>query len=578
MNNQSFTILGGGTAGASAANIIKTIFKNSEVNIIIDPNTPIIGVGEATVGNINAFLRLCNLFPEKVCLGDARGTIKTTVHFKDWHQKDHSYFTPITQIMHEYSDIMNYSISEKDAWMSNCGLRLALQNKSPFMKKEFVDKDVQLPRVWNEYAYNIDSGLFGQKLLNDAVSKGANILNNKITNISINHDSSIKNVELDNSTIIDSDFFIDCSGFAKLIPNALNLKYKKFPNMINNRAWATRIDYIDREQELPYLSGVECQTMEAGWRWQIGLRDRIGTGYVFSNEYISEEDALEEFKNSFDEDRIQEENCQLIKFETECLEEQSGKNWISVGLSSGFVEPLESTSIYFMHNNLMTFLHLATKDKLPVDQGNMLDNNQVWSGEWQGNLDRDDIDMSWTDQKIKLFNTYTKQNFIDTVNYIQAHYAVSKLNHTDYWKYWKKHYKESLTWIEDGLSNKRHDSFFGRAASYMLALGNRLGAITDWNLCTSYLTDSEINAGANFTNLSEEKTKELIQNRSAYDILWGARRYLGTITQRTLTADAFGKYAYDIIDQHKWLKDVDSIDNINYTTNHDFSWLQAGLE
>ena len=94
---------------------------------------------------------------------------------------------------------------------------------------------------------------------------------------------------------MDADFFIDCSGFKRLVPNACGYTPKKFnQDNKNNRAWATKVDYINKEEELPYLCCVECQAMEAGWRWQIGLRDRIGTGYVFSTDYISEEEALEE--------------------------------------------------------------------------------------------------------------------------------------------------------------------------------------------------------------------------------------------------------------------------------------------
>ena len=196
MNTKSFVIIGGGTAGSSAANVIKSVLKDeADVKIIIDPDTPTVGVGEATVGNINTFLHLCGLFPEKVCLENAKGTIKSAVHLKDWYQNNHSYFTPVATMGHELMDVLSYDISEQEFWKSHCGLRLALANKSPFMKKEFVDRDFQLPRIWNEYAYNIDASLLGNTLLNDAENKGVEICYKKVKDIVT--DQYIKNYSTD---------------------------------------------------------------------------------------------------------------------------------------------------------------------------------------------------------------------------------------------------------------------------------------------------------------------------------------------------------------------------------------------
>ena len=355
MEKKKIVIIGGGTAGASALAFLQVkLGKICDIELIASKEIPIVGVGEATVGNINTFLEMCNLDPEKTCLGDARGSIKYSVHCKDWLRKDHSYFTPIGLFAMEYHDFLSFDRPIREFWESWCGLNLGLKGKSPFL--DHNNWHSPLPKMWREYAYNIDAGLLGEKLLKHGQELGAKVVDKKVTEIKIINEDKIDYIITENGERIEADFFIDCSGFERLVPNACGYKPKQFKEIPNDRAWATRIDYADREEEFPYLSCVECQTMNAGWRWQIGLRDRIGTGYVFSTNYISEEDALKEYIDSFDEGRINPDDCKLIKFNTECYEKQAGTNWITCGLSSGFVEPLESTSIFFMHNTHNHFI------------------------------------------------------------------------------------------------------------------------------------------------------------------------------------------------------------------------------
>ena len=308
-----------------------------DITMVASKEIPIVGVGEATVGNINIFLEMCGMDPEKTCLDDGRGSIKFAVHCKDWLKDDHSYFTPIGLFSMEYHDMISFNRPIKEYWESWCGLKLALAGKSPFLKHEHWD--TPLPKMWREYAYNVDAGLLGKKLMEHGEELGGKILNKKIKEVKIIDGDKIDYLVTEDGQRLEADFFIDCSGFRRLVPNACEYKPKSWKSENpNNRAWATRINYIDKDSELPYLSCVECQTMDAGWRWQIGLRDRIGTGYVFSTDYISEEDALQEFKDSFEGDRVKDDECQLIKFETECYEKQAGTNWITCGLSSGLIK------------------------------------------------------------------------------------------------------------------------------------------------------------------------------------------------------------------------------------------------
>ena len=345
---------------------------------------------------------------------------------------------------------------------------------------------------------------------------------------------------------LEADFFIDCSGFRRLVPNACEYKPKSWKSENpNNRAWATRINYIDKDSELPYLSCVECQTMDAGWRWQIGLRDRIGTGYVFSTDYISEEDALQEFKDSFEGDRVKDDECQLIKFETECYEKQAGTNWITCGLSSGFVEPLESTSIFFMHNNLIAFLSLIKQNKLPQDV------QMLSIGAWDQATTDVNYFFMWNKEKIDMYNKYVHDTFDCTVKYVGAHYAFNKNNKSKYWNDWAEKRKQYIEHGSDVMSYKQQHLFFGRPAFSLLSAGNELGPEIDgWDLSKVWITPRQEEAYKSGA-LADERA--ILEDRTPKEYLQALRTILGRLTHRKWLNDVFCDYAYDIIDQYEWL-------------------------
>ena len=551
MEKKKIIIIGGGTAGASAACLLQNKLGNvCDIEILASRKVPIVGVGEATVGNINQFLEACDLDPEKVCLGDARGTIKYAVHCKDWYKENHSYFTPIGLFAMEYNDMYTFRRPIKEYWETWCGLKLGLRGKAPFLKHEHWNTSI--PKIWREYAYHIDAELLGKKLLDVAVERGATLRDVKIKDVKIIDGNKIDYLTLEDGSRIEADFFIDCSGFKRLVPNACGYEPKKYnEHNKNNRAWATRIDYIDRENELPYLSCVECQTMNAGWRWQIGLRDRIGTGYVFSTDYISEEDALQEYIDSFEEGRINPDNCNLIKFNTECYEKQAGANWITCGLSAGFVEPLESTSIFFMHNNLMAFISLTKQNRLPKDL------QMIGMESWDVSEEPLNYFFAWNQEKIDMYNKYCLETFESTVRYIGAHYAFNKNNKSKYWNDWTKLRKEYIDKASNVMNYNEQHLFFSRPAYSLLAAGNEMrDEIDGWDLARVAVTPRQEQAW----NSGQLKTeREILEDRTPKEYLYILRNWLGRLTHRAWLSDLFADHAYDILDQYKWLDHVDNL-------------------
>ena len=546
-------IIGGGTAGASAFAYFSYMYKNvANVKMIASNVISTVGVGEATVGHIKNFLRSIDIQPDKFILGECKGNIKYGVHLKDWYKEDWLYFTPVGTCGYDIYDHFNYDVSYKEMWESWLGLNLAFRNKSPFLKELDVKK-LAIPSKINDYAFQFDAKLFAEKLIEKGKENGGEVITDDITELISEEEDKINYATSTSGKKYTADLWIDCSGFHKLIKKALHVEEEVFEDMNNNRAWATQIDYADRNTEFPYLSTVECQTMNAGWRWQIGLKERIGTGYVFSNEYISDDEALQEFKNSFQTKRVNKDKCHLIKFQTSCLKRQCGKNWLSVGLSSGFVEPLESTSIFLMHINIMAFATLHQFDNIPKDV-QMLD---IGMQRVEPKLFVDWNE--WTDKKIKTFNNYTLQLFKNTVNYIGAHYAVNKNNKSKYWTDWAEKREKYLSIINQGLIRK-DASFFLRPGWGLLVLGNQIPKHEVPNWVVGRRLELLPNESGT-DEVKQSEINEILNNQSHEDFVKTERVYLGRLTHYNLICNKFSKHAYDLLDMYKML-DHDS-DNGN---------------
>jgi tryptophan halogenase len=267
MKIKKLCIIGGGTAGASAALLFQTHLAphGVEVTQIDDLTKGPIGVGEATVGHINAFLKLVNLNVFQAMFEKADATVKCAVRLKDFYKKEHSYFTPVAGHSLDISLKEKYNFSDDDFWKSFAPLYFAENGKSPFVINEELDYS-----VWPEYAWNMDAIKLSEEFRKVAHTRGCKFINDVVNNINVDDTGKIVSLDLEHNGIMEWDFYIDCSGFHKLIPKKLNLEEISYTDLIpNNRALATQIPYKDAAVELPYLSSVECKGMNAGWRWSI---------------------------------------------------------------------------------------------------------------------------------------------------------------------------------------------------------------------------------------------------------------------------------------------------------------------
>ena len=198
---------------------------------------------------------------------------------------------------------------------------------------------------------------------------------------------------------VTADLFIDCTGFKSLLNPT---EYKPYDYLPNNRAWATRLDYKDKSKQMTNCT--DCTALSSGWVWNVPTWDHIGTGYVFSNQYQSEEDALDEFKNHLGDDASKDQEYRLIKFTGGRRSEGWWKNVVSIGLSGVFLEPMESTGILSIHESLFYLIR-------------SLDNRQVL-----------------TQQMRDIYNCVCNKQWDGLASFIGMHYSYTQRNDSPYWK------------------------------------------------------------------------------------------------------------------------------------------------
>jgi len=411
---QKIVIVGGGSAGWMSASTMINEFPNHDITLIESPNIPTVGVGESTIGGIRDWLNLLGI-KEKDFIPFTDASFKLSIRFTDFYRKDAgSFHYPfgIPQV--------NGNLAKKNDWYfkkmyhpdtpvsdyAECmypQMALVMQNKisdNHNMHKFpgfFRDRDT---------AYHFDSTKFGLWLSEHyAKPRGVKHIIADVTDISVN-DSGIEYLELSTGEKITADLFIDCTGFkSMLLGDALKEPFTSYEHMLpNNSAWATRIPYTDKEKQLEAFT--DCHAIENGWVWNIPLWSRLGKGYVYSDKHVSDANALEEFKNHLKEKEQYSDDLEFknIKMRIGIHERLYVKNVCAIGLSAGFIEPLESTGLFTTHEFLIKLVRSIHRDN--------------YVSRW----DKD------------TFNSICKKQFHDFAEFVAMHYSLSHRDDTAYWR------------------------------------------------------------------------------------------------------------------------------------------------
>lgn len=344
-------IVGGGTAGWMAAAAFGKMLKGQlDITIIESDDIPTVGVGEATIPPLQAFHRLLGI-DEQAFLKSTNGTFKLGIQFSGWGDAQSQYFHSFGSTGKGFwaGDFQHIWLRGQEYGVSKTYSEYCLETQAALSGK--FTKEGK-PKI--NYAYHLDAGLYAKFLREFSEQYGVKRIEGFIDIVDqdpVTRD--IKSVRLRSGKIIEGDFFIDCSGFkGLLIEQALHAGYEDWSHwLLCDRAVAMQTSL--QESPKPFTQSV---AYEGGWRWRIPLQNRVGNGVVYSSKYWSDEKAQETLLQSVDGEPLNEPR--VIPFKPGRRLEGWKNNCVALGLASGFIEPLESTSIHLVMTGIMRLLIL----------------------------------------------------------------------------------------------------------------------------------------------------------------------------------------------------------------------------
>jgi tryptophan halogenase len=352
---QKVVVAGGGTAGwMAAASLAKLLGKTLDITLIESDQIPTVGVGEATIPTLLTLHKLLDI-DEREFMAEVNGTFKLGISFENWRDLNEDY-------------IHSFGFTGKDCWAAGFQ-HFWLKGKRMGIAKDFgeycgelvaakQDKFAVVPKNMLNYAYHIDAGLYAKFLRNLAEKHGVKRVEGKVTQVGQNSETGyIEKLTLESGKEIDGDLFIDCTGFRGLmIEQTLHTGYDDWSHWLPmNSAVAVQTETVG--DPVPYTRSI---ARDAGWQWRIPLQSRMGNGLVFCDRYISNDEATQSLLDNIQGKTLNEPR--VIKFQTGMRRKHWNKNCIAMGLSSGFIEPLESTSIHLIQRSITRLMQMFPYD------------------------------------------------------------------------------------------------------------------------------------------------------------------------------------------------------------------------
>ncbi len=375
-------ILGGGTAGwMSAAALAQAVdLRQTGITLIESDDIGIIGVGEATIPTIHWFNALIGL-NEKDFMRATQATFKLGIEFRDWAQPDHTYFHPFGRY-----GLPGDGVSFQHRWTRARleGLEDSFESYSLNTvaaragKFEFPSSDPRSLLSTMAYAYHFDAGLYAKYLRARCELKGVRRHEGTVGRIDQHPGTGfITALHTQRGEVIEGDLFIDCSGIrGLLIEGVLQTGYEDWSAWLPcDRAVAVPSQRVGAP--VPYTRST---ALAAGWQWRIPLQHRTGNGYVYSSRYLSDDAAAAALLGNLDGPALAEPR--LIPFRVGRRRRAWNRNVIAIGLSSGFLEPLESTSIHLIQSGIAKLLSLFPA--LECDELTATQYNRVVGAEIEG--------------------------------------------------------------------------------------------------------------------------------------------------------------------------------------------------
>jgi tryptophan halogenase len=415
MKTYNFTIVGSGTAGWITALFLARNYPWVNITVISSSDIGILGAGEGVTPHFLHFLNKIGIDVADI-IKYCKGTFKNGIKFTNWNGDTRSYFHPFNDEgsfdcfrVTDYDgsglsaivlDRIVNANSLDDCIISSHASEKGLTKLKPNLQIGRGDVMSQYDSI-GSYALHFDAVALAKYLKRIAVSKRIRYIDDEVENVITNEEGYITGLQTVSKDIYDTDFVFDCSGFKRLIIGKhFNAPWKSYKESLPvDKAMPFFIDH-DNTNVPPYTEAI---AMKYGWVWKIPVEGRYGCGYVYDSNLVSDEQILEEIKEMFGQDV---ESPRTFEFEAGRYDTPWVKNCIAIGLSAGFIEPLEATSI-------MTSV-ISLGEFIPNTLGNVLKDEYY----------------------INRYNKYVTKINDDTFDFIFLHY-LTKREDTDFWKSFK---------------------------------------------------------------------------------------------------------------------------------------------
>jgi len=357
-------VVGGGTAGWMTAAALGWAFAGgvAEVGLVDSEEIGTVGVGEATVPHIRFFNRRLGI-DEAAFVRATSATMKLGIEFRDWGRIGDSYVHPFGDFGHDLDGLPFHlhwlRLSREGAAppLEDCSLPVAMARAGRFAPPADDPRSV---RSTYSYAYQFDAGRYAAFLRAYAEERGVTRTEGRVTEVE-RGPAGIAAVRLADGRRLEADLFVDCTGFrALLVEGALGAGWDNWSEWLPcDAAWAVPCEAAPG----PLAPYTRATAREAGWQWRIPLQHRVGNGHVFATRFLGEDAAREQLLSTLEGRALAEPK--LLRFRAGRRRRQWIGNAVAVGLSSGFLEPLESTSIHLIQLAVTKLIELFPADGRP---------------------------------------------------------------------------------------------------------------------------------------------------------------------------------------------------------------------
>ena len=397
-------IVGGGTAGWMTAAALGRFLKDgyTQVTLVESEAIGTVGVGESTIPQINIFNRMLGL-DENDFVKKTKATFKLGIDFVGWKEIGHSYHHPFGPYGVDMEGVSFHAYWLKAHAMGiapdlgDYSLQTVASRQSKFMRP---NGQANSPLGQIAYAFQFDAGLYAKFLRDYAEARGVVRQEGKIASVQQDGESGhVTSVTLESGAVIEGDLFIDCSGFrALLIEQTLKAGYEDWSHWLLN----------DRAVAMPCTLGgslapvTRATARPHGWQWRIPLQHRLGNGYAYSSAHVSDDEALADLLGNLDGEPLADPN--FLRFTAGRRKKSWDKNVVAIGLSAGFMEPLESQSIHLIQVGISRLMAHFPDRRF-----------------FQADIDRYNRTMTFEYEKIR--------------DFLILHFKATTRNDTPYWDY-----------------------------------------------------------------------------------------------------------------------------------------------